>query len=93
MLKICGAPKCKMKKLAAGVRGYGSVQLMKNRAFHSGIKRTPYEALFGCKAKVGITKSYLPEMFYTMLKQRKSIQTAKEQEETDEGMQKTCMRM
>ncbi|XP_023310789.1 uncharacterized protein LOC111691755 [Anoplophora glabripennis] len=27
--------------------GLRFVQLMKNRAFHSGIKRTPYEALFG----------------------------------------------
>lgn len=35
--------------------GLRFVQLMKNRAFHSGIKRTPYEALFGCKIKVGIS--------------------------------------
>ncbi|KAJ8720835.1 hypothetical protein PYW08_006300 [Mythimna loreyi] len=35
--------------------GLRFVQLMKNRAFHSGIKRTPYEALFGSKIKVGIS--------------------------------------
>ncbi|XP_022194657.2 KRAB-A domain-containing protein 2-like [Nilaparvata lugens] len=41
--------------------GLKFVQLMKNRAFHSGIKRTPYEALFGCKVKVGLTTSSLPQ--------------------------------
>jgi hypothetical protein len=41
--------------------GLRFVQLMKNRAYHSGIKRTPYEALFGCKAKVGLTTSSLPQ--------------------------------
>jgi hypothetical protein len=40
--------------------GLRFVQLMKNRALHSGIKRTPYEALFGCKVKVGLTTSSLP---------------------------------
>nr|XP_022909463.1 SCAN domain-containing protein 3-like [Onthophagus taurus] len=35
--------------------GLRFVQLMKNKAFHSGIKRTPYEALFGSKVKVGIS--------------------------------------
>ncbi|KAG2466072.1 GRAA protein, partial [Polypterus senegalus] len=33
-------------------KGIPFVQLMKNRAFHSGIQRTPYEALFGCKVKL-----------------------------------------
>lgn len=33
---------------------------MKNGAYHSGIKRTPYEAFFGCKAKMGLTTS-LPQ--------------------------------
>ncbi|XP_023210347.1 KRAB-A domain-containing protein 2-like [Centruroides sculpturatus] len=40
--------------------GLRFVQFMKNRAYHSGIKRTPYEALFGCKPKVGL--SFLPEL-------------------------------
>ncbi|CAG5046685.1 unnamed protein product [Parnassius apollo] len=34
--------------------GLRFVQLMKNRAFHAGIKQSPYEALFGCKVKVGL---------------------------------------
>ena len=41
--------------------GLRFVQLKKNRAFHSGIKRSPYEALFGCRAKVGLTTSSLPD--------------------------------
>lgn len=34
---------------------------MKSKAFHSRIQRTAYEALFGCKAKVCLRTSYLPE--------------------------------
>ena len=30
------------------------VQFMKNRSYHSGIKRSPYEAMFGQPAKVGL---------------------------------------
>ncbi|CAK1580028.1 unnamed protein product [Parnassius mnemosyne] len=34
--------------------GLRFVQLIRNRAFHDGIKQSPYEALFGCKVKVGL---------------------------------------
>lgn len=37
------------------------MQLMKNRANHSGIKRSPYEALFGTKITVGLNTSDLPQ--------------------------------
>ena len=33
-------------------KGLQFVQFMKNRAYHSGIKRTPYKAMFGVKPKV-----------------------------------------
>ncbi|KAL4096883.1 hypothetical protein QTP88_021758 [Uroleucon formosanum] len=33
---------------------------MKNRAYHSGIKMSPYEVLFGCKIKIGLNTSNLP---------------------------------
>ena len=39
-------------------KGLRFIQLMKNRAFHSGINRTPYEALFGCKLKLGLSTSF-----------------------------------
>ncbi|GFT25165.1 KRAB-A domain-containing protein 2, partial [Nephila pilipes] len=34
---------------------------MKNRAFHSGIKRSPYEAIFGCAARVGLSTTAIPK--------------------------------
>jgi hypothetical protein len=41
--------------------GLKFVQFQKNRAFHSGIGRSPYEALFGCPAKVGRNSSSIPK--------------------------------
>ena len=36
------------------------VQFQKNSAFHSGIKYSPYSAMFGCEARVGLTSLSLP---------------------------------
>lgn len=33
---------------------------MKNRALHSVIKRTPYEAMFGCAPRVGLSTTPIP---------------------------------
>ena len=43
------------------VEGLRFVQFMKNRAYHQGIKRSPYEAMFGMPAKVGLKSSILPD--------------------------------
>jgi hypothetical protein len=43
--------------------GIKFVQFQKNISYHSGIKRTPYKAMFGVEAKVGLTSSSLPEPF------------------------------
>ena len=40
--------------------GLRFVQNMKNSAYHSGIKCTPYNAMFGCDHNVGLTSSRLP---------------------------------
>ncbi|XP_064120901.1 KRAB-A domain-containing protein 2-like [Macrobrachium nipponense] len=40
--------------------GVRFVQNMKNSAYRSGIKLTPYKAMFVCDPKVGLTSSYLP---------------------------------
>lgn len=40
--------------------GLPYVQFMKNRAFHSGIKQSPYKAMFGIEPRVGLTTSSLP---------------------------------
>jgi len=40
--------------------GLRFIQLMKNRAYHKGINRSPYEAFFGYKMKVSLDTSFLP---------------------------------
>lgn len=60
------------------------VQLMKNRAFHSGIKRTPYEALFGCKVKVGLTTSSLPQDVLQTIKSEEDLEKVLDSIETPE---------
>lgn len=42
-------------------QGLHFIQIMKNGAYHLGIKTTPYEALFGCKIKIGLNMSNLPK--------------------------------
>ena len=42
------------------VAGIKFVQFQKNSSLHSGIKRSPYSALFGNEARVGLTSSSLP---------------------------------
>ncbi|XP_025412805.1 KRAB-A domain-containing protein 2-like [Sipha flava] len=43
------------------------VHVMKNSAFHSGIKRSPYEAMFGCTMKMGLATSSIPKNVITEL--------------------------
>ena len=40
--------------------GLRFIQVMKNRAYHEGIKCSPYEAMFGKPMKVGLKTSNLP---------------------------------
>lgn len=37
--------------------GLKFVQAMKNKAYHEGIKCSPYEAMFGCPMKLGLANS------------------------------------
>lgn len=39
--------------------GLRFIQFMKNKAFHSGINTSPYEAIFGCKPRIGL-RTFLP---------------------------------
>lgn len=41
--------------------GLRLVQLMKNRAYHNGIKRAPCMAMFGLDTKIGLSTSALKE--------------------------------
>lgn len=63
---------------------------MNNRALQPRITRTPYEALFGFKVKVGLTTSYLPQGILQHMQSedlekviKDSIKTT-EQEDTDD---------
>ncbi|KAK3872359.1 hypothetical protein Pcinc_022576 [Petrolisthes cinctipes] len=41
--------------------GLKFVQFQKNTSYHSGIKQSPYKALFGVEARVGLRSTALPE--------------------------------
>lgn len=47
----------KSKKWSESLR---FVQAMKNNSYHEGIKQSPYEAMFGCKMKMGLCNSNIP---------------------------------
>jgi hypothetical protein len=47
---------------------------MKNKAYHSGIKRNSYNVIFGTDPKTGLTSSILP---YTILQEIPSIENRK----------------
>ncbi|XP_022160133.1 KRAB-A domain-containing protein 2-like [Myzus persicae] len=52
--------------------GLRFIQFMKNKAFHRGIGRSPYEAMFGCSPKVGIS-SNTPDNILKVLNTDKSL--------------------
>ncbi|XP_063594380.1 KRAB-A domain-containing protein 2-like [Penaeus indicus] len=41
--------------------GIKFVQFQKNSSLHAGIRRSPYAAMYGCEAKVGLTSSLLSD--------------------------------
>ncbi|XP_067126351.1 KRAB-A domain-containing protein 2-like [Centruroides vittatus] len=66
------------------------VQFMKYRAYHSATKRTPYDALFGCKPKVGLTTSFPPEDVLKDINTEEQLESVKTMEkgETNQTVQK-----
>ncbi|KAK7489628.1 hypothetical protein BaRGS_00019023, partial [Batillaria attramentaria] len=50
------------------------VQFQKNSAHHSGIKCSPYSAMFGCEARVGLTSSSLPQEVVSRLESEDDLQ-------------------
>ncbi|XP_068208492.1 KRAB-A domain-containing protein 2-like [Palaemon carinicauda] len=54
--------------------GLRFVQWQKNTRFHSGIGRTPYEAMCGEKAHLGISAVNTPEEIMKAWRQRSSLQ-------------------
>ncbi|XP_072377785.1 KRAB-A domain-containing protein 2-like [Diabrotica undecimpunctata] len=67
-------------------KGIKFIQFMKNRAYHSGISCSPYEALFGCKAKVGL-KTSLPAGTLTEIRSEEDLEAilAGESDDADDG--------
>jgi hypothetical protein len=79
--------------------GLRFVQFMKNRAFHSGIKQSPYKAVFGIEPRVGLTTSTLPfeivhniededeleEVIEQISAQQEQIENCEEEEEVVAG--------
>ena len=53
--------------------GIKFVQFSKNSSYHCGIKRSPYEALFGTRAKVGLTSSSLPQEMIDSLQHEEEL--------------------
>ncbi|XP_022180171.1 SCAN domain-containing protein 3-like [Myzus persicae] len=54
--------------------GLKFIQFRKNRAFHSGIGRSPYEAMFGCPARLGVVSIGLPVDEISSLKSEEDIE-------------------
>ena len=68
----------KDKSTTAWSKGLRFVQFMKNRSLHSGIKRSPYEAMFGVTPKVGLSDAPLPESVLRTLKTEEELEMALE---------------
>ncbi|KAL4154495.1 hypothetical protein QTP88_000357 [Uroleucon formosanum] len=62
--------------------GLRFIQFMKNKAFHRGIGRSPYEAMFGCSPKVGISLN-TPDNILKVLNTDKSLNN-----KINEGLEK-----
>ena len=62
--------------------GLRFVQIQKNNAYHAGIKCTPYSAMFGCGAKVGLITTSLPQQIIERLETEEDLLSVLEQPST-----------
>ena len=51
----------KQNNMTNWVKGVNKVQFQKNARYHSGIGRSPYEAVYGKKPKCGLRSLNLPD--------------------------------
>jgi hypothetical protein len=70
--------------------GLRFAQFMKNRAFYSGIKQSPYKAMFGIEPRVGMTTSTLPSEVVQNIEDEDELEEVIEQinaqqEQTENG--------
>lgn len=59
--------------------GLDDVQINKNRSLHKGIARSPYEAMFGKKAEIGISTSALPQEILEKIETEEQLEEALKQ--------------
>ena len=76
--------------------GLPFVQFAKNTTYHEGIRQSPYEAMFGVKAKRGIASSFLPSELIANIETEEQLEeiantceTEKQHEETVDTFKKT----
>jgi len=65
--------------------GLKFVQFMKNRAHHSGIKMTPYKAMFGIDPKVGLSTSTLPNDVIDTVQEEEDLENLLSQMHAEES--------
>ncbi|GIY41900.1 uncharacterized protein CDAR_318111 [Caerostris darwini] len=63
-------------------KGIRFVQFMKNRAYHSVITKSPYETMFGCAAKVGLSPSIIPQSVLDSINTEEDLQKLEDSQET-----------
>ncbi|XP_053309752.1 KRAB-A domain-containing protein 2-like [Spea bombifrons] len=75
--------------------GLPFVQFAKNTTYHEGIRQSPYEAMFGVKAKRGIASSFLPSELIANIETEEQLkeiantcETEKQHEETVDTSEK-----
>ncbi|XP_037787463.1 KRAB-A domain-containing protein 2-like [Penaeus monodon] len=65
--------------------GIKFVQFQKNAAHHSGIKCSPYSAMFSCEARVGLTSSLLPSKVVSRLESEDDLTAVMPGDDTTTG--------
>ncbi|GFQ71841.1 KRAB-A domain-containing protein 2 [Trichonephila clavata] len=69
--------------------GLPFVQFARNTAYYEGIRQSPYEAMFGIKAKRGIASSFLPCEQITNIETEKQLEEIANTFETEEQLEET----
>lgn len=68
--------------------GLRFVQSNKNRSLHTGIMKSPYEAMFGAPQKIGLKDSSLPEELLSNIETEEELQKLCDQKNSDESEDK-----
>lgn len=69
--------------------GVRFVQFMKNRAYHTAIKKSPYEAMFGCPAKVGLSSSIIPQNILHSIRNEEDLEKLEDSQKVEEVVNKS----